>query len=214
MADQKYGIAVGLLLTLSACGGGGDPMVTPAPSPNPTPTTPTTPAPGDSATWAARTALLATHTEPTTYTSLSSIPTSGTATYDGYFSGQLANTTDSVADILIGAMSLDVGFQTSTVQVSGSVSDFVDGDDNTLSGQLALTAGSLDRSGDPGSDATLLMTASGTLTDGQGRDLIIGTQLEGDFLSAGHAAVGGEVLGSVRVNGVDQDFDGGFIAAR
>lgn len=224
MASLKYGIAAALLCTLAACGGGGGggdgtPMVT-APS-DPTPTTPTTPtsgdvAPtsGDGAMWTARTALLTTHTEPTAYTSLSSLPTSGTATYDGYFSGQLANTNDNVTDTLIGAMSLDVGFRTNTVQVSGSVSDFVDSDDNALTGELTLSAGRLDRAGDPGSDATLTMQARGTLTDAQGQNLVIGTQLEGDFLGTGHAAVGGEVLGSVQVNGADQDFDGGFIAQR
>ena len=164
--------------------------------------------------WDARAALLDTYTDPTVYTSLSSLPTNGTATYDGHFSGQLANTTDSVTDTLIGAMTLNVGFQTNTVQVSGSARDFVDGDNNALSGQLTFSAGSLDRGGNPSSDATLRMTASGTLTDTQGRDLVFGTRLEGDFLGAGHAAIGGEVLGSVTVNGVDQDFDGGFIAAR
>lgn len=212
MAHFNIGVAAGLLLALSACGGGGgggdgEPMVTPPPDPTP-------PSPGDSAMWDARAALLTTHTEPTNYTALSSLPTSGTATYDGYFSGTLSNTTDNVTDSLIGALSLGVQFRATTVTVSGTVSDFVDSDDNALTGELTLSAGSLDRGGDPGSDATLVMQANGTLRDAQGQDLIIGTQLEGDFLGTGHAAVGGEVLGGVTVNGVDQDFDGDFIAAR
>lgn len=211
MAVYRYGIAASLLVTLAACGGGGgEPVVT---SPRPVTSTPT-PTPGDTGMWRERNALLASHTEPTIYTQLSSIPTSGSATYDGYLSGQLANTSDSVTDTLIGAMTLNVGFRTSTLQVSGAARDFIDSDDNALSGELALTAGSLDRGGDPSSDATLLITANGTLRDAQGRNLVIGSQLEGDFLGVGHRAVGGEVLGSVRVNGIDQDFDGGFIAAR
>ena len=215
MGRINLGMTTALLATLAACGGSGGegtPMVTtPAPV-EPAPTPP--PTSGDSTMWPARAALLATYTEPTIYTPLPNIPTNGRATYDGYFSGQLADRDDSVTDILIGAMTLDVTFRSSTVDVSGSVSGFVDGDDAPLSGQLALSAGSLDRGGDPSVDATLLMTASGTLRDAQGRDLVIGTRLEGDFLAENHRAVGGEVLGSVRVDGVDQDFDGGFIAER
>lgn len=215
MAYFNYAITGLVVLTLSACGGGGggEPMVTSPPDPDPTPITPP-PTPGDSAMWDARAALLATYTEPTIYTGLPSVPTSGTATYDGYFSGALSNTTDNVTDSLIGALSLGVQFRATTVTVSGTVSDFVDSNDNALTGELTLSTGSLDRSGDPGSDATLLMRANGTLRDAQGQDLIIGTQLEGDFLGADHTAVGGEVLGGVTVNGVDQDFDGDFIAAR
>lgn len=213
MGRIRFGMTAALLVTLAACGGGGGgdtPVVT---APPPVDTTPP-PNTGDTQMWAERSALLATYTEPTVYTALPSIPTSGNATYAGYFSGQLANRNDSVTDTLIGAMTLNVGFRSSTVQVSGSVTDFIDADDAALSGTLALSAGSLDRGGNPSVDATLLMTASGTLRDAQGRNLEIGTQLEGDFLAFGHRAVGGDVLGSVRVNGADQDFDGGFIAAR
>lgn len=214
MARHGFKIAALFLVTLGACGGGGGgaPMVTSvAPAGPPAPSLPTL---GDTQMWSDRTALLDRYTDPTVYTALSDIPTRGSASYDGYFAGELANTSDNVTDTLIGAMTLDVGFNTTSVQVSGSVSGFVDSDDNALSGQLTLTAGSLDRGGNPSSDATLMMTASGTLTDAQGRELVMGTQLEGDFLESGYAAVGGDVLGSVRVDGVDQDFDGGFIAAR
>ena len=207
MAHFNSGITAVLLLTLTACGGGGDgPVVTPPPI--------DPPAPGDTGMWVTHSALLETYTDPTIYTALPNIPTNGSATYDGTFSGQLANSTDSVTDTLIGAMTVDVDFRATTVDVVGSVSDFVDSDDNALTGQLTLSAGSLDRGGNPSSDATLMMLANGTLRDAQGRDLIIGSQLEGDFLGAGHAAMGGAVLGSVQVNGIDQDFDGGFIAAR
>lgn len=209
MAYRNFGIAAVLLTALTACGGGGggEPVVT-APPVTPTPT------PADRGQWAARNTLLATYTNPTVYTPLSTIPTGGSATYDGYLSGRLANRTDTITDTLIGAMTLNVGFSGTSVQVSGSVRNVVDSGNAALSGQLTLSSGSLNRSGNPASDATLLMSARGTLRDAQGRDLAISTRLEGDFLGAGHAAVGGEVLGSVRVNGVDQDFDGGFIGAR
>lgn len=212
MAHDRSGIALGFFITLAACGGGGGggetPVVTPPPSVNPV-TTPIV-----SGLSATRDTLLATYSDPTVYTALSSLPTSGTATYNGTFSGQLANRTDSVTDTLIGAMTLNVGFTASSVQVSGTVSDVIDDDNDALSGRLDLSGGSLDRAGNPSSDATLLLMARGTLTDSDGRALEIGAQLEGDFLGTGHRAVGGEVLGNVRVNGADQDFDGGFIGAR
>lgn len=211
MANDRYGMALGFLLMLAACGGGGGdaPMVTSVALPSAQ-----TPPQADTQMRANRAALLDRYTDPTRYTDLSSIPTSGSATYDGYFAGQLANTTDDITDTLIGVMTLNVGFTSSSAQFSGSVSGFVDSDENAVAGQLTLSAGSLDRGGNPASDATLLISANGTLQDAQGRSLEVGTQLEGDFLGAGHRAVGGDVLGSVRVNGVDQDFDGGFIAER
>jgi len=67
--------------------------------------------------------------------------------------------------------------------VTGSVSNVVDDNGDALSGSLALGGSRLDRSGNPANDATLLVGASGTLTDSAGRDLIVGTQLEGDFLA-------------------------------
>jgi len=57
-------------------------------------------------------------------------------------------------------------------------------------------------------------SATGTLTDDAGSDLVFGVQLEGDFLGTSNDAIGGAALGGVSVDGVDQDFDGGFIAER
>lgn len=207
--------AFGLMGTLAACGGGGGggdgtPPTTPVPTP------PTSPTPGDDLDTmeAGRAALLATYADPLEYTNLSAIPTQGDANYQGYFSGTLADTGDSITDTLIGQIDLDVDFTSNSVRVSGHVDNFVDADDDALTGSLTLGSGSLDRDGNPSNDATLVLTASGTLTDDRGRDLAIGTQLEGDFLGDNHRAVGGEVLGSVTVNGSDQDFDGSFIAER
>lgn len=208
--------AFGLMGTLAACGGGGGGGGDGTPPTTPAPTPPTAPTPGDDLNTmeAGRDALLATYANPLDYTDLSAIPTRGDANYQGYFSGNLANTGDSITDTLIGQIDMDVDFTSNSVRVSGSVGSFVDEDDDALSGSLTLGNGSLDRDGNPSNDATLVLTATGTLTDDRGRDLDIGTQLEGDFLGSGHAAVGGEVLGSVTVNGTDQDFDGSFIAER
>lgn len=205
--------ACGLLGTLAACGGGGGSDGTPAVDPNPSPQTPTPDQTGADMQ-DARAALLETYANPLVYTDLSSVPIRGDANYQGYFSGNLANSNDSITDTLIGQIDLDVDFTATSVNVSGSVDNFYDEDDDPLSGSLRLSNGSLDRDGSPSNDATLVLSASGTLTDDRGRDLELGTQLEGDFLGSDYNAVGGEVLGSVTVNGTDQDFDGSFIAER
>ena len=206
-----------MMTLLAACGGGGGggaPVTTDPPRAPVTPGTPTTPGQPQSQMDVARAALIATYTNPTIYTALSDVPTSGGAVYSGYVAGQLANTSDSITDTLVGDLQMNVTFNATSVAVTGTISGFMDSDNDPLSGQMTLSRGSLDRGGNPAADATLLMTATGSLRDDAGRTLVIGTQLEGDFLGTRYDAVGGEMLGRVTVNGVDQDFDGGFIAER
>lgn len=151
---------------------------------------------------------------PIEYTSLTLIPTSGAAVYDGYLSGTLANSDDGLTNTVIGDMSLVVGFTSSSVTISGSASNFRDEDDVVMAGSLTFSDGSLDRSGDPNSDVTLTLAANGTLTDVDANTLVFGAQLEGDMLGTNYNAVGGEVLGRVIHNGTSQNFDGTFIAER
>ena len=213
-------------LGLAACGGGG--ATTPAteepdiPTPtNPTPGTPTpptpAPTPGVAQTGAqmrnGATGLVGDFT-PITYTALGSVPTSGSATYNGYLYGNLANRSDAVTDSVIGQMAMQVGFTSTSVSISGNVTDFVDASDAAMAGSLTLSNGSLNRNGNPAGDATLTVSANGTLTDSANRALAVGVQLEGDFLGGSYGGVGGEALGKVSVNGADQDFDGGFVGAR
>jgi hypothetical protein len=220
--------AFGLLFALAACGGGGGgsdgtPVTVPAPglpaappvtSPVASPVTSPAANPSAAQMRSAQASLLSDYTSPTIYTAISSVPQSGSAVYDGYVTGQLANRSDTVTDTLLGQLRMTVGFTNSSVIVTGAARNFIDDDNVALSGSLDLSNGSLDRAGSPSNDATLLISANGTLRDAQGRNLVIGTQFEGDFLGTSRGAVGGEVLGSVTVNGIDQDFDGGFIAER
>jgi len=136
-----------------------------------------------------------------------------TATYDGYAYGTLANTDDGVTDSLLGNLSLTVSLTATSAAISGSIDNIVNADDETLGGSLTLSGGSFDRDGDPQTDSTLRATFSGLLTDGA-QSLDVGGQLQGDFLANNHAAVGGQLLGSVIVSGFDQDINGGFIAER
>ena len=84
-----------------------------------------------------------------------------------------------------------------------------------MSGILEFSNGALDRVKDPNKDATLTLTASGTLTDIDANTFFFGTRLEGDMLGANYNAVGGDVLGKVtQNNGTPEDFTGIFIAER
>lgn len=200
------GLILGTLLGgLAACGGSSatTPTVTPSPSTSPT---------ADEMLLAQ--SALNDQYSPINYTDLSSIQTSGSATYNGYIGGDLSNTADALPDSVIGEMALVVNFNNTSVSVSGSADNFRDGNNGVLTGNLQFSDGALDRDGDPSSDATLTLSADGTLTDASNRAMVFGSRLEGDFLEADSAGVGGNVLGRVSYGGANQDFDGSFIAER
>lgn len=218
-ASLRPVLACVFLAGLAACGGGGgggaDTPVTEEPrAPTPEPTVIDTSTDGQRAaaigllnTWAP--------TNPPVYTALSAIPTTGSADYDGYIYGELSNDSDDVADSLIGSLSLEVGFTAGGASFGGTATGFVDEDDAELTGSLTVNNGTLNRGGNPAGDATIGITLAGTLTDTAGQDLTFSSvTLEGDFLGSAYNAIGGAALGGVTVNGVDQDFDGGFIAER
>ena len=162
----------------------------------------------------AHAAMISDYSSPIVYTPLASIPTFGSAVYDGYLSGTLANSSDGLTDTIIGKMSLTVGFTNSSVNVTGSASNFRDEDDVPMTGSLTFSNGDLDRGADITSDVTLTLNANGTLTDADQNDLVFGSQLQGDMLGTNHDAVGGFVLGVVNHNGDEQLIDGTFIAER
>ena len=190
-----------------------DPVATPVTTPvaaDPVTTSPTT---TNSGMLAAQSALIADYS-PITYTELSAIPVSGRAEYNGYLGGTLSNKSDSITDSIVGDMSLSITFASTSPSVTGTATNFRGADDAVMAGSLTFSDGNFDRNGDPDSDATLTLSATGTLRDAQNNDLVFGGQLEGDFLGSQYDAVGGEVLGRVTQGGVDQNFDGTFIAER
>lgn len=195
-------------LWLSACGGSGTPPTVDPPIPGPG-TPPSTGNGGEKRDDA--TDLVQSHAPsvPITYTALSAIPTTGSATYNGFFYGDI----DGGLQDLIGDMAMAIQFTSSSVNVSGTVSDFYDANDNALTGTLSFGGGALDRSGDPNADATFTATVTGSLSDGTDT-LVFGAQLEGDFLGGTYDAIGGAAIGSVTIGTDASDFDGGFIAER
>lgn len=206
-----------LLTVLTACGGGGGsstdiPVTTDPGIPNPIS------GPAGPSTQGGRTvsALLNdwASSTPLDYTSLSAIPATGSASYDGFLYGVLSTTGGRQTESLIGRLSLDVGFAASDINITGTASDFTANETTPLSGTLTVAGGRLNRGGNPASDATLQgVGVTGTLTGG-GDTRVFGLALEGDFLGAQADALGGDALGRVRVDGTDQNFDGGFIAEK
>lgn len=147
------------------------------------------------------------------YTTLASVPSSGSATYDGFVYGELSD--EDVVDSLVGRLSLDVTFAADDFTFGGSATDFVDQNDALLNGTLAVSGGSFNRDGNPASDATLRgIGLSGTLEDSDDTTWTVGIQLEGDFLGSTADAVGGEAIGRVTAGSTALDFDGGFVAAQ
>lgn len=212
--------ALATLILLAACGGGGgggasDPVQNPA---IPGPVTPGDAAPATTdGLRRAATGLLDIWAPGgvADYTSLAAVPASGSASYGGYLYGDLSTDGGAATDSLIGRLTLTATFSADSAAFSGRVNDVVDSRDDPLSGTLAVSGGSLNRSGNPASDATLRgIAVDGTLRDGDGTTLDVGLRLEGDFLGSTAQALGGEALGRVTVGSTRQDFDGGFIAAR
>ena len=223
--DKRISYVAVLMAALAGCGGAAavtgpvtvtpDPVITPTPDPDPDPAPSTSSAHARSASalQTGQAGLLVDNT-PRAFTDLAIIPTSGGATYAGYISGDLANQSDTITDSVLGQMSLDVTFTSTSVTLTGMADQFYDDDNAALQGSLTFANGSLDRAGDPDADVTLTLTMNGTLTDAQNRDLVIGATLEGDFLGSAYDSIGGDVLGRVNVDGTSQDIDGLFIAER
>lgn len=193
---------------LFACGGGGAPPTVDPPIPDPD--GPLTGGTGGAKRTNA-TALIDTYAPalPITYTTLTAVPTSGSATYDGYFYGSVSGGPQN----LVGDLSMAVQFTASSITVTGGVTDVYDGDDTALTGSLTLGAGALDRGGDPNADATMTATLTGSLNSGSDT-IAFGVQLEGDFLGGTYDAIGGAAIGTATIGSASSDFDGGFIAER
>lgn len=204
-----------LLVVLAACGGG-------ASAPTRGPDIPGPGAPGDQAPRTVsglRGAALDlldvwVPSGVATYTSVATVPTTGSATYGGFLYGDLSDGDAEVLESVVGRLTLEVTFTAGDPDFDGVARDFVDSRDAPLSGTLAVSGGALNRNGNPANDATLRgVSVAGTLRDGAGTDMVFGVQLEGDFLGTRVDAIGGEAIGRVSVGRTTQDFDGGFIAA-
>lgn len=137
---------------------------------------------------------------------------SGTVKYNGFLRANLANETDDVTDILAGQMELEVAFD-ATDMVTGTARGFVDEDGQTVTGELTLSGGTLDRDGDPALDFTFQFDGDGVLRSPSGQLIGLEVSFDGDFLGDSGEAVGGDVAGTATVDGNAQNLQGPFIAA-
>ena len=146
------------------------------------------------------------------YTSLESLPEAGASEYQGYLAFRLSNADDLVSDSIAGELTLVADFARSEFSVSGNGHGFVDDLGNELSGQVELSAGSLDREGDPAIDATVSFNAEGVLTDHLSQELELELLFEGDFFGVGPSGIGGNVAGLATSTFGQHNIGGVFIA--
>ena len=135
-------------------------------------------------------------TDPTT------LPTSGSATYDGYIGATVEN--DYVVQ---GEMEMTANFA-GAGDLSGRVYNVVGDDGFEYGGELDLDNSTLDRTADTSEEYTFDMDMSGTL-NGDGEDWVVDAFLVGDFAGLGHEYIGGAVGGTFTAGGIPQDIIGG-----
>lgn len=151
--------------------------------------------------------------QPISYSPLAAIPVAGSMRYQGYFLAQLGDTSDNLTDKASGKMSVDVAFDQSEI-ISGAVTGVLDQRGNTLTGDIILSGGTLDRGGDPNTNATLVFQGTGDLMDVASNTISFDLQFEGDFLNSDVSGIGGDILGSATFSGKVQAVGGLFIVEK
>lgn len=144
--------------------------------------------------------------ETTPFTSPTTLPSSGSATYDGVIGANLDN-----GSAVAGDLELIANFGSDSI--SGSASNFFDDQENSLGGSLAISDSFLDRTANTDIDYTFGASLAGTLTSDDG-DAVVDAIILGDFLGSSHRNVGGIVFGSVTQNNDTLFLDGDFVAER
>jgi hypothetical protein len=148
------------------------------------------------------------------FTPLEELASAGNSTYRGYLSTQYGSTSGDNTSRLVGAMEIHVSFDNSPEMVTGSAFDFMDEESARLDGTLTLSGGTL-TGVDQNLDATFRFDGEGSLTDANENTLDIQLTFSGDFLGVGAAAIGGDVNGSVVVNGsASENLAGIFISEK
>lgn len=151
-------------------------------------------------------------------TDADSLPTSGSAQYDGVMAVEVYADDDDAGGLessifLAGDLAMNVDFG-AVDPISGSVTNIADSDEARYGGSLSLGASTLNRVADPEDDWQFEADLAGTITDPEGLAWDIDTDMRGDFVGeqAGYAA--GEVEGSA-CGSLDCSYVyGGFIAAK
>ncbi|MBM1220613.1 hypothetical protein JQU17_06760 [Ponticoccus sp. SC2-23] len=156
-----------MLLSVAACGTG---TTSPAPDPDPAPE------PIAFDTFAGGQSIASGIEAANTdlgLTNPADLLVNGSATYQG--TAEISSTAGLNA---IGVMNMSVVFETGNETVGGSATDFVDQDDNPVSGALGIVSGSFDRNGGAGANLTVGVTGN---FEGTTHVLQAQSPISGDF---------------------------------
>lgn len=142
------------------------------------------------------------------YTDPATLPTSGSASYDGYIGAFIGDETQVVGDF-----DMTANFATSTIDATAS--NFVDQNDASYGGTLTDYSSAIDPTADTSTDFTFAIAMDGTISGPDGTSEIDVTLL-GDFFGdnySGAAGIGfGTVVGGTNTDAVGADIDAEFVA--
>jgi len=140
------------------------------------------------------------------FTDPASLPETGSTRYDGI----IALVVDT--SVLGGDVSITANWRDDSV--SGQATNFLDEENSALSGSLAITNGTIDRTADVDIDFTVVADVDGTLRGG-GNNYDFDMTYLADFYGTNQAAIGGITVGQVVVNDARvEDVDGYMVAER
>ncbi len=186
-------ISLGVLVS---CGSGGGNSGLP-------PTTPST----SYAEFGAKAVVLHNAWDAVAFSGPGTLPASGSAAYAGVM--QLTLETGAGALKMDGAMTLTSNFSSNSL--SGTARNFVDQNEFSYSGNLAITGGVLNRTANTGLEYTYSAIINGSLS-GNAEVFGISGDLSGDFRGLNYGAISGVVAGSATSSfGIGYMF-GDFIA--
>ena len=140
------------------------------------------------------------------------LPTTGSARYEGFMTARLPLGPESRRVDYLGDLYLDVDFAADQNQLSGSASGFAH-NDNRLEGALSITGGDLFRETDPDKNYTFTGEIDGTLSRGAS-DFVVDADLTGEFRGRNQDGVSGIVYGDITGPQGQDIFDGSFSAEK
>lgn len=151
--------------------------------------------------------------QPIVFTNLADVPTTGSASYNGYLTGFLSNTPANLPNSLSGNVHLQVSFG-SDFAISGTAENFLDDMGFPLAGSIILSDGQLNRLGNPTVDATLSFRGDGSLENRYSKQIEVSSVFQGDFIGITGEGIGGDVLGRVTSEGTDFRLAGVFVVEK
>lgn len=153
--------------------------------------------------------VLEDRTENLLLTDPSSLPTSGSASYDGVI-GLGSDGSGGAPKDFAGELTLNVDF--SRDDLSGQATNFVTAGEERLDGTLAITTGDIARGTDPKLEPTYAFDMGGTLSDADGDDYRVDATGVGAFLGEDADATFGFVGGEMTSAGGTASLGGAYLA--